>query len=66
MPNTLRYPVWQGHYLAAMLEMNSRMMKARIVDAQDAIRSRMIGSEAEPEERQAISDALQALRFLSR
>lgn len=66
MPNALHYPTWQGHYLAAVLEMNSRMMKVKIADAEDAIRSRMLGSKAGPEERQAILDALNALKFLNR
>jgi hypothetical protein len=64
--NALNYPNWQELYVAAMLEMNSRKMKAKIADAEDAIRSRMLGSKVAPEERQAIVDALNALKFLNR
>jgi len=66
VPSELRYPIWQGRYLAALLEMNSRRMNARIAAAEDAIRGRLLSSKAEPEERQAILDALHALRFLNR
>jgi hypothetical protein len=66
MPNTLRYPGWQGPYLAAILEMNSAEKHAKIATAEDAIRSRMMSSKTEPEERQAIQDALNALKFLNR
>ena len=66
MLSSLRYPVWQGHYLAAMIEMNSTKMRSKIVAAQDAIRYRLLGDKAEPEERQAIQDALNALKFLNR
>jgi hypothetical protein len=66
MSNPLRYPAWQESYIAAMLEMNSAAKRAKIVAAQDAIRSRMVGATTEPEERQAIADALNALKFLNR
>jgi hypothetical protein len=66
MRNALRYPIWQGHYLAAMLEMNSGIMKTKIADAEAVIRNRMVSKDAEPEEHQAIQDALNALRFLNR
>jgi hypothetical protein len=66
MRNVLRYPVWQGHYLAAMLEMKSGTMQTKIADAEAAIRSRMLSNETGPEERQAIQDALNALKFLNR
>jgi hypothetical protein len=61
----LRYPVWQESYLAAMLEMNSAAQRAKIAAAQHAIHNRLIHSKAEPEERQAILDALNALKFLN-
>jgi hypothetical protein len=58
--------MWQNPYLAAMLEMDSVKMKAKITDAETAIRRRMINGSAEPEECQAALDALSALRFLNR
>jgi hypothetical protein len=66
MSDVLRYPVWRGPCLAGLLEMNSRKMKTKIADAESVIRSRMVGSDAEPDERQAIEDALNALKFLDR
>jgi hypothetical protein len=66
MSHQLRYPIWQGHYLAAMLEMNSTAQHSKILAVQTAIQSRMVSSKAEPEERQVILDALNALKFLNR
>jgi hypothetical protein len=66
MAPQLRYPVWQESYIAAMLEMNSAAQRAKIAAAQAAIQKRMVGSRAEPEERQAILDALNALKFMNR
>jgi len=60
------YPVWQESYVAAMLEMNTIAQHVKITAAQDAIHSRMVTSDSDPEERQAIQDALNALRFLNR
>jgi hypothetical protein len=66
MPRKLPYPLWQNAYLAAMLERDSAKMKAKIDDAEDGIHRRMVNSKAEPEERQAVLDALNALSFLRR
>jgi len=66
MPDMLRYPAWQGPYVAAVLEMNATAKHAKIATAEDAIRARMTSSKTEPEERQAIQDALHALKFLNR
>jgi hypothetical protein len=66
MPDRLQYPAWQTPYLAAMLEMNSANIKAKIVDAKTAIQLRIVSHSAAPEERQAILDALSALKFLNR
>jgi len=66
MSTQLRYPAWQEPYIAAMLEMNSASVHTKIAIAQRAIHSRMVSSKAEPEERQAILDALNALKFLNR
>jgi hypothetical protein len=66
MANTLQYPGWQEPYLAAILEMNSAEKHAKIATAQDAIRNRVMSSKTEPEEHQAIQDALNALKFLNR
>jgi hypothetical protein len=66
MLNQFRYPVWQEPYLAAIIEMDSAKMKAKIAFAEDAIRVYMIDGEAEPAERQAILGALNALKFIRR
>jgi len=65
MPDALRYPGWQGPYLAAVLEMNATAKHAKIATAEDAIRARMMSCKTEPAERQAIQDALNALKFLN-
>jgi hypothetical protein len=66
MAYPLRYPMWQEPYIAAMLEMNLAAKYAKIAAAQAAIQNRMVTSRAEPEERQAIQDALNAFKFLNR
>ena len=66
MSPQLRYPVWQESYIAAMLEVNSAAQHAKIAAAQAAIHNRMVASRTEPEEHQAILDALNALKFLNR
>jgi hypothetical protein len=63
---TLGYPIWQNCYLAAMLEMDSVKMKAKITDAISAIHRRMINNPAEPEERLAVGTALNALELCQR
>ena len=62
----LEYPVWQESYIEAMLELNPAAQPAKIATAEHAIHNRMVGSKAEPEERQAVLDALSALKFLKR
>jgi hypothetical protein len=66
MASPLRYPVWQESYIAAMLETKSATVKVKIAVAKSVIGHRMVSSKAEPEERQAILDALNALQFLNR
>jgi hypothetical protein len=66
MLNRLQYSVWQEPYLAAMLEMDAIKAKVKIALAEGAIHFRMIGSRAEPAERQAILNALNALKFIKR
>jgi hypothetical protein len=66
MPDRLQYPMWQKSYLSAMMEMDSRKIKTKIAAAEDVIHRRMSDSKASSEERQAIHDALNALKFLNR
>jgi hypothetical protein len=62
----LRYPIWQESYLSAMIETDSAKLKARIAAAENNIRMRTIEMPESSEERQAIFDAVNALRFLTR
>jgi hypothetical protein len=64
MSPPLQYPVWQLPYLSAMMEMDLAKMKVKIANAENTIHSRMSDSKASPEERQAILEALNALKFL--
>jgi hypothetical protein len=66
MANPLLCPVWQTSYVAAMLEMNGGRVRAKIAAAEGAIYRRMVSSRVEPQERQAILLAMNALKFLNR
>jgi hypothetical protein len=66
MLHQFQYPVWQEPFLAAMREMDSNKAKVKIATAEIAIHSRMIRSRAEPAEREAILNALNALKFIKR
>ena len=66
MLHQFQYPVWQVPFLAAMREMDSIKAKVKIAAAEIAIHSRMIRSRAEPAERDAILNALNALKFIKR
>jgi hypothetical protein len=65
LTDRLKYPDWQGIYLAAMMECDPRRLKAKITAAQDAIHARLLKEKTKQEERQAISDALNALKFFA-
>jgi hypothetical protein len=62
----LRYPTWQESYLSAMMEINSAKLKVKIAAAENDIRIRTIEMPESSEERQAISDAVNSLRYLTR
>jgi hypothetical protein len=61
---------WREVFRMAMLELDSTELQARIICAQQAISRRVkeLASDhgGTPEERQAISDALNSLRVLQR
>jgi hypothetical protein len=66
MRERLQYPTWQESYLSAMMEIDSAKLKVKIAAAECNIRTRTIEMPESSEERQAISDAVNALRYLTR
>ncbi len=64
------YPDWRPEYQAAMLEFDRMRLPGRILSARKAIAERMNVLAQDhfgtPEERQAITDALNALSMLER
>ena len=62
----LQYPIWQESYLSAMMEIDSAKLKVKIAAAESNIRIRTIEMPEISEERQAIVEAMNALRFLTR
>ena len=65
----LRFPAWQQYYQSALIETDHEKLKDRITDAENAIFNRfqaLAGSVDHYAEREAIEDALNALRGLKR
>jgi hypothetical protein len=65
----IQYPEWQGDYLAALLEFDPKLLRERLQAAEAAIFKRlqaMSQSTDNRPERQAIEDAVAALRVLKR
>jgi hypothetical protein len=63
------YPHWQSEYQAALLELDHMKLQARVAASETAILSRlqMISQSLDHQaERQAIEDALTALRVLKK
>jgi len=61
------YPHWQSEYQAALLELDHMKLQARVAASETAILSRLQMISQSPDhqaERQAIEDALTALRVL--
>ena len=66
---TLKFPEWQQHYLVVLTETDRKKLTDRVTDAENAIFHRLqslAGSADHHAERQAIEDALNALRVLKR
>jgi hypothetical protein len=66
-PSAPCFPEWQTQYEAALLETDSDKLPKFVVAAEAAIFSRLqalAGKADHGEERQAMSDALHALRYL--
>jgi hypothetical protein len=68
--SNVRYPDWEPHYKAAMLELDHSKLKERLQAAHIAIseRLRILSQDhfGSPEERNAIADALNGLAMLER
>ena len=65
--STLRFPEWQQPYLAALMEADRKKILDRVAYAENAIFNRLqslAGNADHHAERQAIEDALNALRVL--
>ena len=65
----IRYPDWQNEYVAALFEFDGEKLLQRVEAAETAIFNRLQALSRSPEnqaERQAIDDALAALRVLKR
>ena len=71
-PSSLRYPVWQRAYEAALLELDRKKLLERVHTAEAVIFNRLQALVQIPDspehaaERQAMEDALNALRVLKR
>jgi hypothetical protein len=66
MPERPEYPIWQESYLSAMMEIDSAKLKVKIAAAERNIRTRTIEMPESSAEREAIFDAVNALRYLAR
>ena len=66
---TILYPQWQAEYQAALLELDPKALFEKVMAAETAIFNRLQAMSHNPDEtaeRQAIEDALAALRVLKR
>ena len=66
-PFRIVYPHWQNEYQAAVLEVDRKKLPERVAASETAIFNRLQAisqSSADQAERQAIEDALSALRSL--
>jgi hypothetical protein len=63
---TLKYPLWQNHYLQAMAETNPELPKSKITAAEQVLglRLRQLASTTDNYEEQiALAAALKSLKF---
>ena len=64
---TLKYPLWQNHYLQAMAEIRPELLKSKISAAEQALslRLRQLASTTDDYEEQiALTSALKSLKVL--
>ena len=65
--DAMRYPEWQGPFQEALLEIDREKLQSKMMKAEEAIFQRLqqlAGSSDSEAERQAIEDAISALRVL--
>ena len=66
---TLRYPEWQNPFREALLEIDREKLQSKMMKVEEAIFQRLqqlAGTSGSHAERQAIEDAISALRVLKR
>jgi hypothetical protein len=64
---TLKYPVWQNHYLQAMAETRPELLNSKITAAEQVVSLRLrqlAGTTDDYEEQIALAAALKSLKFL--
>jgi hypothetical protein len=64
---TLKYPLWQNHYLQAMAETRPELLKSKIIVAEQVVslRLRQLASTTDDYEEQiALAAALKSLKVL--
>jgi len=61
---TLKYPLWQNHYLQAMAETHPELLKSKVSAAEQAVslRLRQLASTTDYEEQIALAAALKSLK----
>ena len=65
--DAMRYPEWQGPLQEALLEIDREKLQSKMMKAEEAIFERLqqlAGTSDSEAERQAIEDAISALRVL--
>ena len=65
--DAMRYPEWQGPLQEALLEVDREKLQSKMMKAEEAIFQRLqqlAGTSDSEAERQAIEDAISALRVL--
>ena len=64
---TLKYPLWQNHYLQAMSETRPELLKSKISAAEQVVSlrlSQLASATDDYEEQIALAAALKSLKFL--
>ncbi len=64
---TLKYPLWQNHYLQAMAETRPELLKSKIIVAQQVLSlrlSQLASTTNDYEEQIALVAALKSLKFV--
>jgi hypothetical protein len=61
---SLKYPLWQNHYLQAMAETHPELLKSKVSAAEQAVslRLRQLASTTDYEEQIALAAALKSLK----